>query len=247
VFIREFIPKIRKKFPPPIKIVVFDDWLCCPQWPRTDDEQDIFDLCLEHMTSVYVYSDHFVFFDLPIPESDNTTYYTNVRPSNYVVRALGESGVQVTKILRAHEVLEDEDKEEDGEGGELKKQGLEHIFSDYELSPLEEEKEEEEEEEEKIELNGGLYISNATKNMKKKKKKETSAASDMRATMMASSHLDHSKGTLNLAAVSKFTKSNLSRFLTWTSSLALSRDGRKSTITLSLSLSLSLSLVCVCV
>ena len=98
MFKRDFVPKIRKKFPPPTKIFVFDDWLCCPQWPRTEDEQEIFDLCMEHMTSVYVYCDHFVFFELPIPESDNTCYYTNVRPSNYIVRALGESGVQVTKI-----------------------------------------------------------------------------------------------------------------------------------------------------
>ena len=34
----DFIPRLRKRYPD-TKIVIFDDWHSCPQWPRTKKEE----------------------------------------------------------------------------------------------------------------------------------------------------------------------------------------------------------------
>ena len=58
-----FAPQLRERYPH-TKIVVFDDWHSCPQWPReTKEEEDRFRKAMDHMNSMYVYCDVVLFLE----------------------------------------------------------------------------------------------------------------------------------------------------------------------------------------
>ena len=78
----EFIPRLRYKYPD-TKIVIFDDWHSCPQWPRTKEEDIIFYKAMEHMNSMYVYCDIVLFLEAKLPDLDMTVRFCTLIPSNY--------------------------------------------------------------------------------------------------------------------------------------------------------------------
>ena len=56
-------------------ILVFDDWMSCPQWPRTDAENVVFRQAMGIMNDVYVHCDcvMHIHADLPAPPYDPST------------------------------------------------------------------------------------------------------------------------------------------------------------------------------
>ena len=78
----DFIPRLRKRYPD-TKIVIFDDWHSCPQWPRTKKEEQIFYKCMDRMNSMYVYCDIVLFMEAKLPDLDMTVRMCTLVPSNY--------------------------------------------------------------------------------------------------------------------------------------------------------------------
>ena len=79
----QFFPRLRKRFPR-TQILVFDDWHSCPQWPRiTQEEENRFQKCMDHMNSIYCYSDVVLFVDAELPKLDNTIYKCDLVPSKH--------------------------------------------------------------------------------------------------------------------------------------------------------------------
>ena len=78
----DFIPRLRKRYPD-TKIVIFDDWHSCPQWPRTKKEEQIFYKCMDRMNSMYVYCDIVLFMEAKLPDLDMTVRICTLVPSNY--------------------------------------------------------------------------------------------------------------------------------------------------------------------
>ena len=73
--IREyFAPKLRNMYPK-TDILIFDDWLCCPQKPRTEEENEIFSNSMNHMNSMYVYCDSVLFIETDLPQYTDTNLY----------------------------------------------------------------------------------------------------------------------------------------------------------------------------
>lgn len=80
---KEFFPALRKRFPH-TKILVFDDWHSCPQWPRvTQEENTRFKKCMDHMNSVYCYCDIVFFVEADLPKLDETIYECDLVPSEH--------------------------------------------------------------------------------------------------------------------------------------------------------------------
>jgi len=80
---KEFFPRLRKRFPR-TQILIFDDWHSCPQWPRTtQEENDRFKKCMDHMNSVYCYCDVVLFVEAPLPDLDNTVFFCDLVPSEH--------------------------------------------------------------------------------------------------------------------------------------------------------------------
>jgi len=78
-----FAPQLRKRYPY-TKIVVFDDWHSCPQWPRKDDAEEArFRKAMHHMNSMYVYCDVVLFLEAELPELDMTVRTCTLIPSQY--------------------------------------------------------------------------------------------------------------------------------------------------------------------
>ena len=78
----DFIPRLRKRYPE-TKIVIFDDWHSCPQWPRTKKEDEVFYKAMDHMNSMYVYCDVVLFLEAKLPDLDMTVRTCSLIPSNY--------------------------------------------------------------------------------------------------------------------------------------------------------------------
>ena len=79
----QFFPKLRERFPY-TQILIFDDWHSCPQWPRpTKEEQNRFQLCMDHMNSMYCYCDVVLFVEVPLPDLDNTVLCCDLVPSKH--------------------------------------------------------------------------------------------------------------------------------------------------------------------
>jgi len=79
----QFAPRLRKQYPH-TKIVIFDDWHSCPQYPRnTQSEKEKFQNAMNHMNSMYVYCDVVLFLDTNLPNIDNTIYKCTLNPSEY--------------------------------------------------------------------------------------------------------------------------------------------------------------------
>jgi len=80
---KEFFPRLRMRFPH-TEILVFDDWHSCPQWPRnTQEENNRFQKCMDHMNSIYCYCDVVLFVDSPLPDIDNTIFSCDLVPSEH--------------------------------------------------------------------------------------------------------------------------------------------------------------------
>ena len=80
---KDFFPRLRQRFPH-TQILVFDDWHSCPQWPRTtQEENDRFKKCMDHMNSVYCYCDVVLFVEAPLPDLDNTVFSCDLVPSEH--------------------------------------------------------------------------------------------------------------------------------------------------------------------
>lgn len=79
-----FAPKLRKRYPH-TKIVVFDDWHSCPQWPHDESkgEKTRFNKAMEHMNSMYVYCDVVLFLEAELPTLDNVIRKCILNPSNH--------------------------------------------------------------------------------------------------------------------------------------------------------------------
>ena len=72
----ELAPVLRRQFPgAETDILVFDDWMSCPQWPRTEAENAIFGKAMGLMNDVYVYCDcvMHIHADLPASPVDPST------------------------------------------------------------------------------------------------------------------------------------------------------------------------------
>jgi len=80
--LREFIQRLRKRYPN-TKIVIFDDWHSCPQWPRTKKEDEIFHKAMAHMNSMYLYCDVVLFLEAKLPDLDMTVRFCTLIPANY--------------------------------------------------------------------------------------------------------------------------------------------------------------------
>ena len=78
----DFIPRLRKRYPE-TKIVIFDDWHSCPQWPRTKEEDKVFYTAMDHMNSMYVYCDVVLFLEAKLPDLDMTVRTCFLIPANY--------------------------------------------------------------------------------------------------------------------------------------------------------------------
>jgi hypothetical protein len=79
----EFFPRLRQRFPY-TQILIFDDWHSCPQWPRlTQEENDRFKKCMDHMNSIYCYCDVVLFVEAPLPDLDNTVFSCDLVPSEH--------------------------------------------------------------------------------------------------------------------------------------------------------------------
>ena len=57
--LKSFCKKVQEKFPD-TELLLFDDWLSCPQRPRTKKEDIVFYSCMDHMNEVYLYADMIV-------------------------------------------------------------------------------------------------------------------------------------------------------------------------------------------
>ena len=80
---KDFFPRLRERFPH-TKILIFDDWHSCPQWPRPSVEEQLrFAKCMEHMNSVYCYSDVVMFVQAPLPDLDERIYECELVPSEH--------------------------------------------------------------------------------------------------------------------------------------------------------------------
>ena len=80
---KDLFPRIRKRFPY-TKILVFDDWHSCPQWPRlTEEENTRFRKCMDHMNSVYCYCDVVLFIEARLPDLDKTVHTCELVPSQH--------------------------------------------------------------------------------------------------------------------------------------------------------------------
>jgi len=67
--LRKQIKKLRERYPD-TKIVIFDDWHSCPQWPRTKEQEKVFHKAMEHMNSMYLYCDVVLFLEAELPNLD---------------------------------------------------------------------------------------------------------------------------------------------------------------------------------
>jgi hypothetical protein len=80
---KNFFPRLRKRYPR-TNILIFDDWHSCPQWPRiTQEENNRFNECMNHMNSVYRYCDVVLLVEAPLPELDNTVFSCYLVPSQH--------------------------------------------------------------------------------------------------------------------------------------------------------------------
>jgi len=80
---KELFPALRERYPR-TQILIFDDWHSCPQWPRlTQEENDRFKKCMDHMNSVYCYCDVVLFVEAPLPDLDNTVFTCDLIPSEH--------------------------------------------------------------------------------------------------------------------------------------------------------------------
>jgi len=77
-----FAPQLRKRFPYTF-IVVFFDYLATPQWPRSNEEEELFRVAMDRMNSVYVYADVIIFLEIDLPKLDMTQHCANVNMSEY--------------------------------------------------------------------------------------------------------------------------------------------------------------------
>ena len=80
--LRDFIKRLRKRYPE-TEIVIFDDWHSCPQWPRTEEQDEVFYKAMDHMNSMYVYCDVVLFLEAKLPDLDMTVRCCTLIPSNY--------------------------------------------------------------------------------------------------------------------------------------------------------------------
>jgi len=102
---QEFFPRLRERFPC-TEILVFDDWHSCPQWPRiTQEENDRFKKCMDHMNSIYCYCDVVLFVEACLPDLDNTVFSCDLVPSEHkwlhfidTIQYLGSDDKKVMKI-----------------------------------------------------------------------------------------------------------------------------------------------------
>ena len=72
----ELAPVLRERYPDDATdILVFDDWMSCPQWPRTDAENVVFRQAMGLMNDVYVHCDcvMHIHADLPASPVDPST------------------------------------------------------------------------------------------------------------------------------------------------------------------------------
>jgi len=83
IFQEYFIPLLKKKFPPPAEILVFDDWHSCPQYPRTNEEDRIFYACMSHMRFMYVYCDVILFIEAPLPRQNENVHKISLVPGDF--------------------------------------------------------------------------------------------------------------------------------------------------------------------
>ena len=79
----EFFPRLRQRYPY-TQILIFDDWHSCPQWPRTtQEENDRFKKCMDHMNSIYCYCDVVLFVEARLPKLDMRVFSCDLVPSEH--------------------------------------------------------------------------------------------------------------------------------------------------------------------
>ncbi len=98
---KQFAPKLRSRFPD-TSILVFFDFLATPQSPRTEDEEKIFRLAMNHMNSVYVYCDVALFLEARLPRVDMSEFVSRIDLTKYDFRMFHGS-IQVKKIKHVQE------------------------------------------------------------------------------------------------------------------------------------------------
>jgi len=80
---KEFCPRLRRRFPH-TRILMFDDWMSCPQFPRVSRQETLrFQACMDGMNSIYCYCDVVLFVDAPFPDLDNTVFSCDLNPSEH--------------------------------------------------------------------------------------------------------------------------------------------------------------------
>ena len=77
-----FGPQLKERFPR-TDIQIFYDFLSLPQYPRTDDEEDIFVDAIGRMNSMYVYADVILFIEVDLPDLDMTVHTATVDITKY--------------------------------------------------------------------------------------------------------------------------------------------------------------------
>ena len=82
IIVKEFGPRLRKAFPE-TQILFFFDFLSVPQWPRTDEEEEIFRIAMKHMNFVYVHCDVVLFIETDLPKVDEIVRTVKVKVSDY--------------------------------------------------------------------------------------------------------------------------------------------------------------------
>jgi hypothetical protein len=106
----DFFPRLRKRFPR-TKILVFDDWHSCPQWPRSKDDEIKFNIAMSHMNSVYMYCDVVLFVDAQLPKTSLVKRNTTIVPSDSEFAYF----IDVVQLRKSHIISNEEEEKKDDE------------------------------------------------------------------------------------------------------------------------------------
>eukprot|EP00940_MAST-03C_sp_MAST-3C-sp2_P002698 g2698.t1 len=88
-------PTLRKRYPH-TDILIFNDWMCCPQRPRTEEDERRFSNAMKKMNNVYLYCDTTLHIHTTLPPIDVSPLTKfRVRPKDYSFANFVDNAVQV--------------------------------------------------------------------------------------------------------------------------------------------------------
>ena len=86
----ELARTLRQRFPEETTdVLIFDDWMSCPQWPRTDAENVIFGKAMGLMNDVYVHCDCVMHIHADLPETDTAVQVARANLSGFTLHEQG--------------------------------------------------------------------------------------------------------------------------------------------------------------